>query len=257
FRARLHAADVLVCEDLQAIEGRRPVQSFLIGWIDETLAYGGRGVLTSTKSPGEFDRFDARLTSRCHGGLCVGIGLPGTTSRAALLGHFASLRGLSMPSDQTQRLAERLCVSPRELSGAVARLDVLAADLGLTVVNAAIVDRFFGEEVERRPIDIARIARATANHFDLSVSHLRTGGRHAATVVPRQVAMMLARDLTDEPLEKIAVYFGRKNHGTVIHAARRMRARLEEDAAMRRHVAEIRRGLGLTPKHVGMEIAPG
>lgn len=246
FEARLFEADVLVVEDLQAIEGRRPVQAFLIGWLDETLGRGGRVVLTTTKSPGELDRCDTRLINRCHGGVCVGLGLPGTTSRAALLEHFAKLRGLAVPADQTQRLAERLSVSPRELAGAVARLDVLAADLGRTVVNGAIVDRFFAEEVDRRPLDIAQIARATANHFGLSVSHLRTGGRHAATVLPRQLAMYLARELTGEPLEKIALYFGRKNHGTVIHAARRAAARVEEDAAVRRHVAAVRRALGMS-----------
>ena len=83
------------------------------------------------------------------------------------------------------------------------------------------------------------IAKAVARQFDVTLADLRTGGRTAATALPRQVAMSLAREITGQPLERIAGYFGRSNHGTVIHAHRLVKERIKNDEKVRQIVSYL------------------
>lgn len=236
--------EVLVCEDLGGIERKPESQRLLIATIDETLARGGRVLLTGPKSPGEFDRLQARLVNRLHGGASIGIGMPGLASRVQLLTHFARMRQASIPVEAIQYLAESLTVSPRELRAAIAQLDHRAQATG-GVVTRAVVEQFLEHTVTRPNPGLPEITSAVARQFGVTVTALRTGGRTAATALPRQVAMSLARELTAHPLERIAGFFGRQNHGTVIHAHKKLAVRLENDPGLRRDVKQIRQRLGL------------
>ena len=247
-RERYLDLDLLVCEDLAALERKSETQRLLVAIIDETLACGGRVLLTCSKAPGELEGVSARLVSRLHGGVCVAIAPPGLTSRVQLLSNFARVRHLTMPAEVLQFLAERLPVSARELKSAVARLDALRQSEGLSIVNRGLAERFLEEAVSPPAPGLAEIARAVARQFGVTVAALRTGGRTAATSLPRQVAMSLSRELTGQPLERIAAFFGRHNHGTVIHARKKLAARLEEDAPLRRQLAQIRRRLGVASR---------
>lgn len=245
FRDRFSDLDLFVLEDLAAVERRPETQRLLIAILDNTLACGGRVLMTASKAPGEFDAVSTRLVNRLHGGVCVAIGPPGLTSRVQLLANYARYRHLSIPADVLQLLAERLTVSPRELRAAVARLDEMAHEQGSTLINRATAERFLDGSVSAPAIGVAEVAKVVARQFGVTVAALRTGGRTAATSLPRQVAMSLARELTGQPLERIATYFGRHNHGTVIHARKKLIVRMEEDPALRRDVAQIRRRLGV------------
>lgn len=244
-RERYLGLDLFVCEDLAALERKPDTGRLLQTILDETLAAGGRVLLTCSKAPGELDSVAPRLIDRFHAGVCAGITPPGPESRAQLLSSFAEARQLSLAEGVPQLLAEKLAVSPRELKAAVAQLDVLAHNERQTVVTRELAERFLAEAVSPPPPDLSAIAKAVARQFDVPLSDLRAGGRTAATSLPRQVAMSLAREITGQPLERIAGYFGRQNHGTVIHARKKLAARLADDAALRRHVAQIRTRLGM------------
>jgi chromosomal replication initiator protein len=247
-RERYAALDLFVCEDIAAVERKPETQRLLIAIIDETLSAGGRVLLTCSKSPGELDVVSPRLVNRLHGGVCASVGLPGVASRVQLMSHFARMRHLTIPGDVLQLLAERLPVSTRELRAAVVRLDMLANGEGATIINRSFAERFLDEVVSPEAPGLADITKAVAKEFGVTVAALRTGGRTAATSLPRQVAMSLSRELTAQPLERIAAFFGRQNHGTVIHARKKLALRLEDDAALRRHVSQIRRRLGLVAR---------
>lgn len=244
-RERFLNLDLLVCEDLAAAERKPETQRLLVAAIDETLAAGGRVLLTCSKAPGEIDAVSARLMDRLHAGVCAGISPPGPQSRAQLLSTFARMRQLTVPADVLQLLADRLPVSPRELKAAIGRLDALAHAESQPIVNRALAERFLDDAVAPPPPGLSEIAKEVARQFDVTVAELRTGTRTAATALPRQVAMSLARELTGQPLERIAGFFGRSNHGTVIHARKKLAARLEDDAPLRRRLAQIRRKLGV------------
>lgn len=244
-RERYLDLDLFICEDLASVERKFETQRVLVSILDETLAAGGRVLVTCSKAPGELDAVSPRLINRLHGGVCVSLGLPGVSSRVQLLSHFARLRHLTIPGDVLQLLAEGLAVSTRELKAAVVRLEMLARAEGATIINRAFAERFLEELVSPEAPNLVEITKAVAKEFGVTVAALRTGGRTAATSLPRQVAMSLSRELTAQPLERIAAFFGRSNHGTVIHARKKLAVRLEDDASLRRHVSQIRRRLGL------------
>lgn len=244
-RERYLGLDLFVCEDLAAIERKPETARLLLAILDETLAAGGRVLLTCSKAPGELDAVSPRLIDRFHGGVCAGIAPPGPESRAELLSSFTAARNLTIPDDVLPLLAEKLAVSPRELKAAAAQLDALAHAERLRVVTRGLAERFLDEAVSPPPPDLSEIAKAVARQFDVPLSDLRAGGRTAATALPRQIAMSLARELTGQPLERIAGFFGRQNHGTVIHARKKLAAKLEDDPSLRRHLAQIRTRLGV------------
>lgn len=244
-RDRYLDLDLFVCEDIASVERKFETQRVLTAIIDEILATGGRVLLTCSKAPGELDAISPRLVNRLHGGVCVGLALPAVSSRVQLLSHFARMRHLTIPADVLQLLAERLAVSTRELKSSVVRLEMLARAEGASIVNRNLAERFLDEMISPEAPNLTEITKAVAKEFGVTVAALRTGGRTAATSLPRQVAMSLARELTAQPLERIAAFFGRSNHGTVIHARKKLAVRLEEDAALRRHMSQIRRRLGL------------
>ncbi len=238
------ALDLFVLEDFAAAERKPETQRLLAATIDETLAAGGRVLVTASRAPGEAEQVSPRLTSRLQAGACVGIGSPGPDSRARLLAAFARLRHLAMPTEVLQLLAEGLPASPRELKAAVARLDELAHADRVPLVNRTLAERVLTDAVAAPAPSLRQIAGAVAKEFGLRVTDLRAPGRTNAVALPRQVAMALARDLTGLPLERVAGFFGRQNHGTVIHARKRLAARLEDDPTLRRHVSRIRRRIG-------------
>lgn len=247
-REKYLGLDLFVCEDLAAIERKPETGRLLLAVIDETLAAGGRVLLTCSKAPGEMDAVSARLIDRFHGGVCAGIAPPGPPSRVQLLSNFARVRQLTVPGDVLQFLADHLPVSPRELKAAVVRLDALARSAGASLINLALAERFVEESVAPPAPGLPEIAKAVAKQFAVTLTDLRTGGRTAATSLPRQIAMSLAREITGQSLERIAGYFGRGNHGTVIHARKKLAAKLEDDAGLRRDLAQIRRRLGVSAR---------
>lgn len=243
FQARYRDLQVFVCEDLTGLEYRHETQQQLVAAIDELLSSGGRVVLTSTRAPGELAGVQRRLVNRCYGGTCAAVEAPGPASRAALLAHFALAKQIPLPQDAVDFLAAELPVSPRELRATVDQLD-LQARQARTRIDCDFVRRCLESEIKPRSATLAEIARAVARHFGVTIAGLRGQRRAQGVVLPRQCAMFLARQLTAEPMQAIARYFGRRNHTTVLHACRRMRTLASDEPALRQHLAQIHRALG-------------
>lgn len=237
--------ELFICEDLTAIERKPESQRLIVTAIDETLARGGSVLITGSKSPGELERVATRLVNRLHAGASLAMGMPAREGRRRLLLHFAKLRGLGLDEETAGFLAESLAVSPRELRAAIARLGAMAVKNRAAQIDQETAEEYVQQCTAPPPPTPADITRAVAKQFGVSVKALRTGGRTATTSLPRQVAMSLCRELTRQSLERIAAYYGRQNHGTVIHARKRLAARLEDDPVLRRNLREIRRRLGL------------
>lgn len=242
FQERYRQLDLLVCEDLGALSSRMESQRQLVFAIDEILRSGGRVLLTCRRLPGELERMDPRLISRCHAASCAEIRLPSRNSRIKLIGHFAGTQQIPLTRDVVALLADGLPVSPREFLAAVIQLESCARLQG-AVPDAGLTRQFLAGEIKRPQITLSRIARTVARHFGTTVSLLRSSTRRQAHLLPRQCSMLLARELTDEPLHRIATYFGRQNHSTVVHAVKRMKTILADDPAVRHHLAQIRQTL--------------
>jgi chromosomal replication initiator protein len=249
FQQRYRAVDLLICEDLTALENRRATQEQLVAVVDEILRAGGRVLLTCRKPPRDLEGLLPRLASRCRGGVYATLALPDREAREKLLLHFARTRQIAIGARLIGRLADALPVSPRELLAVLEQLEARAR-LANRAIDDELVTRALRSDEFAPAATLPAVARAVAREFGVPLKMLRDAARSHSALIPRHVAMLLARELTSRPLREIAQFFGRNNHSTVVHACDRLEALLEEDAGLRHHVAQIRQALGRVDQRV-------
>lgn len=238
FRTTYRRLDLLICEDIQALQKRKESQTQLLAVIDEIVGSGGRVLLTCNRPPGELSGLCSKLINRCHGGVCGEIEMPGPGTRAVLLQEFAHGRGLALKDRWVQRLAKRIDGTPRELMGAIVQLESLATARARTI-DDQIVDEYLGQLEEASGPTLSEITRRVAMMFDVSVSDIREGGRGQSIVIPRQVAMYIARTGGGHQYKQIGRYFGRRSHSTVVHACQQIKERLQDDTGLWQQIQRI------------------
>jgi chromosomal replication initiator protein len=151
-----------------------------------------------------------------------------------------------LPRSIAELLANALPVSPRELLAAVIQLETLARRQH-SPITLTLAEYYLNQETMPQPATLSEVAKAVARQFGVPLSGLRGKKRAHGVVLPRQCAMFLARELTDQSLLTIAQFFGRRHHSTVIHACKRMESALHSEPALRQHLAQIRTALGTQP----------
>jgi chromosomal replication initiator protein len=211
--------DVLVVEDVQHLPAR--AAETLVQQFDDGLARRRQMVFTARVGPGRLTHLPARLTSRLASGLVVGLEPLSAASRLAFLQDRAQRRQLAVGRDILTWLAEHLSGSVRHLEGAIARLETLVR-LHSRLPDLAAVVTHFGAEVETSRPTVERIAERVGQHFQVDPRLLQSRRQSHNALVPRQVAMCLARRLTPLSLEQIGTYFGGRDHSTVLHACRKV-----------------------------------
>lgn len=233
FQERFRSVSVLVCEDIQAIERRPETLRQLLAVIDELLAHGSDVIVTSTKLPGQLESFPAKLVSRFRGGTVIGIKPPGADSRAELLRLFCRQRRLSISRDALALLAESVEISPRELIGIITQLSEKRRSL-----KRDDIEEFLNRELPTQSITPLKVSRAVAKDFGITLSALRSSRRSQALVLPRQCAMWLCRKLCHVSYPELGAFFDRQ-HSSVIHAVRKLEARLDNEPTLRQRIARL------------------
>ena len=173
-------------------------------------------------------------------GLTVTLALPAAAARLALVERFAALRRIALPEAAARTLADGLSVTAPELSGALAELQMQAA-VESKSIDVNRVRRFLADRQLRLRPSLRTIAGLSAKYFGLRMSELTSPSRRRGVVQARGVAVYLARQLTGKSLEQIGVYFGGRDHTTVLHSFRSIETRLRSDPTTRRAVADIRK----------------
>lgn len=234
--AALRQADLVVIEDVQHLPVRGATA--LSGLVDHCLTRQRQLVLTASQGPALLTHLPARLTSRLAQGLTVTLELLSVASRGEFLRQRQAERGLQLADAVLTWLASHLPGSPRQLDGALTRLQGLTTGhggaLSLDEVAAA-----FGEDAATRAPQIDRIVQRVGRYFQVEPRDLRSGRRSRAVLLPRQVGMYLARRLTALSLEQIGDYFGGRDHSTVLHACRKVEQALTSDARLSGAVREL------------------
>lgn len=235
--------DLLVIEDLHHLATRRETQQQIVALLDERHLHHRPTLLTSRDSPGEIAGLSSRIVSRCHGGVLAELPPPGLASRKRLVAHFADANQIPLPQPLVEMLAQPAGVLPGELLHDIVDLRQIAQRRRISI------DETLVREVLARshdgPVTIAEITRLVAREFAARVSDLRSAGRSQGVVLPRQIAMFLARELLGGGAEykAIGAYFGGRNHATVIHACEKIRELLKSDADTAARVTRIREAL--------------
>jgi chromosomal replication initiator protein len=244
FQTATRQIDLMVLEDVHALEGRPETQTQLLSLTNELLANDCQIFWTSHKSPGELVKFLPRLVSRFRGGVLAPIRLPGPASRQSLIEHFAKSRQIAMSPAAIRYLANDLAVSPRELQAAILRLSAVARQ-ERRAVDSDLVRKFLVHDLPPPRVNLTDICRVVARQFGTTASDLRSRRRDRRSALPRQCAMLLARELTAGNLADIGRFFGGRDHSTVVHSCQRLKELLEQDPDLRSNLNQIRHALGV------------
>ena len=198
-------------------------------------------VLTCDRPAAEIQNLQQRLVSRFEWGLVTDLQPPDVEMRLAILRKKAQLLGLQMPDEIMSFLASRIRSNVRRLEGALIRVASYATLTGKRL-NQEMVEGLLREvlhEEGRQVITIETIQKKVAEHFDLRLADM-TGKRRPENIAfPRQIAMFLSRQLTQHSLSVIGEAFGGRDHGTVLHACRTIKGRMEVDPQIRQVVSRL------------------
>ena len=242
--AAARSADLVIVEDLQHLPDRA-VEPF-VGLLDRCLARQRQCVCTAAAGPAQLANLPGRLTSRLAQGLVVSLSPLSPASRRDYLhqhGPASGKTGTSAVSvDVLDWLAQHTPGSIRQLEGALVRLHNLNAALGrparLDEASAA-----FSQDAEAHTLTVERIAQRVGRYFQVAPRQMCSRRRSHDTMLPRQIGMYLARQLTGLSLEQIGAYFGGRDHTTVLHACRKVEQALTSDAHLSGAVRELQADL--------------
>ena len=245
FRRRYRQADVLLIDDVQFLAGKERIQEEFFHTFNTLHESRKQIVLTCDRPAAEIQNLEHRLVSRFEWGLVTEMQPPDVETRMAILRKKEKAMGVELPEDIINFLASRIRTNVRRLEGALIRVASFASLTGkkltLTVVEGLL--REVLHEEGRYTVNIDIIQKKVADHFDLRVSDMTSKRRPENIAFPRQIAMFLSRQMTESSLNTIGEAFGGRDHGTVLHACRLVKDRMEVDAHVRQVVNYLEKQL--------------
>ena len=242
FRRRYRKVDMLILDDIQFLAGKGKSQEEFFHTFNTLLETQGQVVLTSDRPANEIQTFDSRLSSRFEAGLTVSIAQPDFETRAAILQSKAQELQVEVPDDVIHFIAEKIKTNVRRLEGALARAAThcsLAPEaLTISVLEGLLADILRQENAQK--VTVERIQKEVASHFDIRLSDMTSRKRPANIARARQIAMFLSREMTSHSLVDVGRLFGGRDHGTVIHACKKISSDLKTDNHIKGEVQFIR-----------------
>jgi chromosomal replication initiator protein len=245
FRKRYRSAELMLIDDVQFIGGKERSQEEFFHTFNSLLDGRCQVVLTSDRPASEIKNLEPRLVSRFECGLTVEIQPPVFETRLAILQKKRDEWKVKVEEGIMRFLAERIRSNVRRLEGALMRVATFASLAGERVTEERVEHllRDLLREETGKQVTVDSIQRAVADHFDVRLADMTSRRRPASIAFPRQVAMYLSRTLTKQSLMEIGEAFGGRDHGTVIHAVKRITAQMETDPGTRDSVGVIEASL--------------
>jgi chromosomal replication initiator protein len=219
FRDRFRGIDVLLIDDIQFIAQKERTQEEFFHTFNALHESMKQIVIASDRPPKELAEIEDRLRSRFEWGLIADIQPPDLETKVAILQKKAESEQSSLPTDVAMFIASNVRTNVRELEGALVRLIAWCNmnNMEITLQSTQqCLKQFIDTQV--RKITIDAIQKAVAENFAMRVSELKQKNNSRAVVVPRQIAMYLAKNLTEASLPEIGRQFGGKHHTTVMHS---------------------------------------
>jgi len=245
FRKKYRQTDVLLIDDIQFLAGKERIQEEFFHTFNALHEAHKQIVLTCDRPASEIQNLEHRLVSRFEWGLVTDLQPPDVEMRVAILNKKAQLMGVQLPEEIINFLANRIRTNIRRLEGALIRVASFSAltgkKLSLEVVEGLL--REILHEEGRYSISIETIQKKVAEHFDIRLADMTSKRRPENIAFPRQVAMFLSRQMTQSSLSAIGEAFGGRDHGTVLHACRLVKDRMEVDADVRHIVNHLEKQL--------------
>lgn len=224
FKEYYASLDALLIDDIHFFAGKDRSQEVLFQTFNSMLDAHQQVILTSDRFPKEIEGIDERLRTRFGWGLSIPIDPPELETRVAILITKAEERGLHLPDDVAFFIAKRLTITDvRVLEGAIANISAKAQftgqDITISLVQDALRDML---AVHTKQTTVDNIQKVVAEHYRIKISDMSSKRRTRTVARPRQIAMALAKELTQHSLPEIGEAFGGRDHTTVLHACRKV-----------------------------------
>ena len=233
FKRQFQQIDALLIDDIQFFAGKDRTQEEFFHTFNALFDGKQQIILTCDRYPREVDGLEPRLKSRLGWGLSVAIDPPDFETRAQIVLSKARERGAAIPDEVAQLIAKKMRSNVRELEGAINKLTAQAGLLGRPVTME------FAQETlrdlwraQQQAISIANIQKAVADYYGLQLKEMLGKKRTRSLARPRQMAMALAKELTDHSLPEIGAAFDGRDHTTVLHACRQIRHLMDSDGKL-------------------------
>lgn len=246
FRRRYRSTDVLLIDDVQFLAGKERSQEEFFHTFNTLLDGRNQVVLTSDRPASEIKNLEPRLVSRFECGLTVELQPPQMETRLAILKKKALDWKVRVDESILTFLSERIRSNVRRLEGALMRVATYASLAGESVSVEKIEPllRDLLHEEASKQVSVDAIQKAVAEHFDVRLADMTSRRRPASIAFPRQIAMYLSRTLTKGSLIEIGEAFGGRDHGTVIHACKKVAERVRTEPSVRDAVSRLESRLG-------------
>lgn len=245
FKDQLRSVDVLMIDDLQFLIGKENTQEEFFHTFNALIDAGRQIVVSADKSPSDLSGLDDRLRTRLGCGMVADIHATTFELRLSILEAKKLRAAVDVPAKVLEFLASKIVSNVRELEGALNRLIAHANLFGRPITMEATQD-VLGDLIKAhdRQLSIDEIQKKVAEHFNVRMADMASARRARAVARPRQVAMYLAKQLTQRSLPEIGRKFGNRDHTTVMHAVSRITELMREDQTLADDVELLRRVLG-------------
>jgi chromosomal replication initiator protein len=237
FRKKHRELDVLLIDDIQFLQGKERIQEEFFHTFNALHDCHKQIVLTCDRPANEIQGLEQRLISRFEWGMTADLKAPDVETRLAILNKKAAALSVRLPDQIITFLANRIRTNVRRLEGALVRVAAYAQLSGkaLDLETVETLLREILQEEGKVAISVSEIQKRVADYFDIRLAD--------NIAFPRQIAMYLTRQLTEHSLSAIGESFGGRDHGTVLHACRQVRDRMEVEAKVRQDVGYLEKQL--------------
>ncbi|HPH12910.1 MAG TPA: chromosomal replication initiator protein DnaA [Burkholderiaceae bacterium] len=223
FKERYHNLDLLLIDDVQFFANKERTQEEFFNAFEALLAKKSHIVMTSDTYPKGLTDIHERLISRFDSGLTVAIEPPELEMRVAILINKARVEGTEMPEEVAFFVAKNVRSNVRELEGALRKILAYSRfnqkEISIQLAREALRDLL---SIQNRQISVENIQKTVADYYKIKVADMYSKKRPASIARPRQIAMYLAKELTQKSLPEIGELFGGRDHTTVLHAVRKI-----------------------------------
>lgn len=222
--------DILIIDDIQFLSGKEKTQETFFHIFNHLHQSGKQIVLTSDRPPRELEGVEDRLLSRFKWGLTADLQTPDLETRIAIIQKKVQAEGISIAYEVIEYLAHSIDTNVRELEGVIisllAQASLTRRDIDLDLAKATL--RHLVKDTERE-VTIDTIIESVTEHFKVRIPDLKGKSRLREIVLPRQIAMYMAKELTNLSLKSIGYHFGGRDHSTVIHAIQTVNDLMDTD----------------------------
>jgi chromosomal replication initiator protein len=241
FQAQYRDVDILLVDDIQFLQGKDQTQEAFFHTFNTLHDHNKQVVITSDLRPKQLAGFEERMLSRFEWGLITDIQAPEFETRVAILRKKAAQERIQVPDEVIEYMAARISSNIRELEGTLIRVTAFAnlnrQPIDMDLVQVVLKDTLsFAGDSNVSPM---AIITATAEYYKLSPDDITGSGRQQAVALARQIAMHICRELTDLSLPKIGMYFGNRDHTTVMYATKKISEQMRGRRYIYNQVSEI------------------